>query len=157
MKYTLGVLLSILSLVSIGQIEDPVRWSFDSKQVTENTFDLLFTAAIEEHWHIYSNTLDPDKGPVPTTFDFTADKSYQLNKGIKEPKPINEYDKNFDMDLLYFDNEVTFVQRVKVLAESTTIKGELTYMTCDDSKCLPPEYVNFSFDLKKTEKQKEEK
>lgn len=157
MKYTLGVLLSILSLVSVGQIEDPVRWSFDSKQITENTFDLLFTAAIEEHWHIYSNTLDPDKGPVPTTFDFTADKSYQLNKGIKEPKPINEYDKNFDMDLLYFNNEVTFVQRVKVLAESTTIKGELTYMTCDDSKCLPPEYVNFSFDLKKEKKQKEKK
>lgn len=147
MKYTLGVILSILTLTGFGQIEDPVKWSYDSKEVSENTFDLFFTATIDDHWHIYSTTLSGDEGPIPTSFIFNPSPDYKLKKEIKEPKPTKEYDKNFDMDLLFFDNEVTFVQRVIVSAKSTTIKGELTYMTCNDSKCLPPEYLDFSFDL----------
>ena len=53
------------------------------------------------------------------------------------------------MVLNYFKNEATFTQKVKVTTENDfKLKGELTFMVCDESQCLPPEYVEFEFDIK---------
>ena len=49
------------------------------------------------------------------------------------------------MELLWFENQVTIEQRIKLTADFAKVTGELTYMTCDDSKCLPPEYLDFEF------------
>lgn len=138
-----------MTLSNTAQILNPVKWSYDSKQISEDVFELNFTASLEEHWHIYSTTLSGDEGPVPTSFDFKPGDGYELIDGIKEPKPIKEFDKNFEMNLLFFDREATFTQQVRLLKPSVTVTGELTYMVCDDSKCLPPDYIDFSFDLTK--------
>ena len=58
-----------------------------------------------------------------------------------------EYDPNFDMELSFFEKEATFTQKVKLSEKGAKIKGELTFMVCDDSKCLPPEYVPFEFEV----------
>ena len=148
LKYWLGVVIGLFSLVGSSQVENPIEWKFASTQVEENIFELSFSAKLEPHWHVYSTTLSGDEGPVPTAIDIKLPDGAELVGGIIEPKPIKEFDKNFQMDLLYFDNEVTFSQRVKVPSAGATVTGELTYMVCDDSKCLPPDYLDFSFDLK---------
>jgi thiol:disulfide interchange protein DsbD len=61
------------------------------------------------------------------------------------------------MRLKYFEHSAVFTQRVKLLSEATTITGELEFMVCDDSKCLPPEYLDFSFDIKKSDSPAKEK
>ena len=142
------ICLVFIATISYSQILTPVKWSFESKAVNENTFDLLFTAKMDPHWHIYSTTLSPDEGPVPTSFDFKLPAGVELVGKIKEPKPKKEYDKNFEMELLYFENKAVFTQRVKITSDVSKVSGELTYMVCDESKCLPPEYLDFSFDLK---------
>ena len=44
-------------------------------------------------------------------------------------------------------------QKVKVKDYNQDIEGYLTYMTCNDSKCLPPQDVDFSFQLEKPQEE----
>ena len=155
-RFLFGAILAFSTLTSTAQVFNPVSWSFDSKQLSDNEFELQFKAEIDPHWHIYSNTLSGDEGPLPTEFIFEKSKDFELVDGIQEPKPTKEFDKNFQMDLLFFDDEVTFSQKVRLKNPTANVKGELTFMVCDDSKCLPPDYIEFSFDLKKSKSVKME-
>lgn len=154
-----SALLLLLALVSFGQILEPVHWDFQSKQVSDNEFDLIFTAKIDNGWTIYSQFLEGDDGPVPTAFYFDDKEKHYTKVGKVEESPENRksvHDKVFDMELIKFYKKATFTQRVKVM-EGKPITGYLEFMTCDDSRCLPPAEVDFSFQVNPTSKKNEEK
>ena len=148
MKKILILVLTIFSLNINAQIFTPVSWEFSHKILSENEFELIFTANIDEGWYIYSQSL-ADDGPVPTDFTFQETNNYKLIGDVIEEKANEEYDPNFDMMLKFFKDKTTFKQRVSLedMSQSVTIKGEIYYMTCDDKQCLPPELVEFSFDF----------
>lgn len=147
MKKLILLLLALPFVVS-AQIYDPVTWSFTQEQISPDEIELKFTADIEEGWYLYSQTIEDD-GPVPTSFIFFESDSFQLVGPTTEGTPIEQFDPNFDMVLSYFKKEAVFTQRIKVNTNNDfTLKGELTFMVCDVSKCLPPEYVEFEFDVK---------
>ncbi|MAR21083.1 MAG: thiol:disulfide interchange protein [Flavobacteriales bacterium] len=148
MKKILILVLTIFSLNINAQIFTPVSWEFSHKILSENEFELIFTANIDEGWYIYSQSL-ADDGPVPTEFTFQETNNYKLLGDVIEEKANEEYDPNFDMMLKFFKDKTTFKQRVSLedMSQSVTIKGEIYYMTCDDKQCLPPELVEFSFDF----------
>ncbi len=139
-----------------AQIYNPVKWTFTSKVSGESYYELSFNAKIDKGWHLYSQHLPSEDGPIPTSFTFQIEKPdlalVQLIGKVTEPKPIKEYDPNFRMDLFYFKEEVIFKQKVKFSGNKATLKGSLEYMVCDNEKCLPPETVEFSFDLPGDEK-----
>jgi len=140
-----------LALVQVhAQIEDPVDWSFSSKSLGDGLFELQFKATVDGHWHLYGMDL-PEDGPVPTSFMFKESSDYTLVGKTTEPKGIEVDDPVFMMRLKYFEGSAVFKQKVKLSAEAATISGELEFMVCDDSKCLPPELVDFSFPLKKAD------
>ncbi len=144
--------LLFFALFSFGQILEPVHWDFQTKQVSDNEFDLIFTAKIDDGWTIYSQFLEGEDGPVPTAFYFEEKENHYTKVGKVEESPENRkaaHDKVFDMELIKFYKKATFTQRVKV-TEGKPITGFLEFMTCDDSRCLPPAEVDFSFDVKST-------
>ena len=56
-----------------------------------------------------------------------------------------EYDKNFNSVLKFYSNKVNFVQRVKLKSSAATVvKGTVTFMVCNDRKCLPPKEIPFA-------------
>ncbi len=141
----------LLSSGLYSQILEPVTWSFDTKKVSDDVVELQLKATMDKGWHLYSQDV-PKGGPIATSFNFDESANYSLIGDTKEPKAIEEYDKNFEMVLKYFDNSVTFRQRIKVTSEEDfTIEGELEYMCCNDESCLPPDYVDFSFDIEGVE------
>lgn len=148
-KFYLSILFVLSSLLGYSQIENPVKWDYTSKQIAADRYELQFKASIEPHWHMYSSTLSGDEGPLPTEITFNKNSNYELVGKIKEPTPIKKFDKNFQMELLFFDNEVTFTQEIRLLNANAQVSGEVSFMVCDDSRCLPPDYLEFSFDLKK--------
>lgn len=153
------IFLFIYLLTGFSQIQDPVKWNYSTKDLGNNEFELLFKASIENGWHLYSQHLPSDEGPIASSFTFENNDNIQFIGKVEEPKPITEYDPNFMMDLNYFEHEVTFKQKVKALKEGKiTIKGEQEYMVCDATKCLPPEYPEFTFTVEgKTAKKAETK
>jgi thiol:disulfide interchange protein len=142
------VLLLVLPIALISQILTPVKWSFSSSKISDNNYELRFKATIDKTWHIYSQYI-ADNGPVPTKISYLPNKDFELVGKSEEPKGHEEFDPNFDMKLVYFENEVTFIQKVK-LVRTTRIKGNVEYMVCA-MQCLPPTKEQFEFFLDGTE------
>ncbi len=137
----------MLPFASVGQIYDPVHWSFSAEALGNNEFNVVLTADIEAGWHVYSQHIN-DGGPVPTTFTFAESPNYQLMGEVMESEAIVLHDPVFDMELRYFEKQAIFTQKVKVLGkEPVSLKGELEYMVCNDGMCLPPTLVEFDVNL----------
>ncbi|MFY9153435.1 MAG: cytochrome c biogenesis protein CcdA [Prolixibacteraceae bacterium] len=143
--------ISILLLIgfqSQAQIANPVKWSFESRQNgTEVT--LIFKAVIDEGWHLYDTEL-PDGGPQKTSLHFNDSTLFDFSGELgKEPIPEDVFDKNFNMTIKYFTNQVILTQKVKLKDEATpSISGFVEFMSCNDETCTPPTEVDFNFELK---------
>ncbi|MEQ9187785.1 MAG: protein-disulfide reductase DsbD family protein [Cryomorphaceae bacterium] len=149
MKVRLLVIIALIftATQAFSQIYNPVKWNFEHTLDGDEHAILKFSATIEDGWHVYATKLESDLGPIATEVVFDEVVGAELVGELHEPKPHTEFDPIFDMELSWFDKSVTLSQRVKLTAPMATVTGELTYMTCDDSKCLPPEYLDFRFDI----------
>ena len=144
-RNTLLFLFTLLfSLVAMAQ-QNPVHFSVQQKQVSPTEVEVVFTAKIDQGWHVYSTNLPADG---PTSASLHVDKAEGLTpvgKLTPRGKELNVYDKTFEMKLRYFENSVGFVQRYKITAKTYSIKGYLEYGACNDEMCLPPTQVEFNF------------
>ena len=144
-RNTLFILFTLLfSLTAMAQ-QNPVHFSVQQKQVSPTELEVIFTAKIDQGWHVYSTNLPADG---PTSASLHVDKAEGLTpvgKLTTRGKELNVYDKTFEMKLRYFENSVGFVQRYKITAKTYSIKGYLEYGACNDEMCLPPTQVEFNF------------
>lgn len=144
-RNTLFILFTLLfSLTAMAQ-QNPVHFSVQQKQVSSTEVEVIFTAKIDQGWHVYSTNLPADG---PTSASLHVDKAEgvtPVGKLTTRGKELNVYDKTFEMKLRYFENSVGFVQRYKITAKTYSIKGYLEYGACNDEMCLPPTQVEFNF------------
>jgi hypothetical protein len=148
MKRILLVLAGILIPMNLlGQILKPVKWSYAARKISETEAVVLIKASIGDGWHIYS-TRQKAGGPVKTTITFFKGQGYDLSGKLIEPKPITQYEKNFGINVNYFEHEVVFQQRMHVSRSKLSIKGRINFMVCNDQKCLPPEDVGFTIPVR---------
>jgi len=154
MKNYFFLLFAIITLNIFGQsqIEDPVDWSFSVDYIENDIYNLVIQAEIEPGWNVYSQNVDPD-GPIPTNFIFDKSDDYVLIDSVIESNTTTKYDPVFQMNLSSFQDKALFQQKIKMLNDTTfTIKGELEFMVCNATMCLPPEYVDMIFNFKKKNK-----
>ncbi|WP_298285054.1 cytochrome c biogenesis protein CcdA [uncultured Lutibacter sp.] len=143
------LLLSILflSVTSYSQIHDPVKWSTNVEKISDTEYDLIIVASIEENWHLYSQNV-PEDGPIPTAFSFETSADFELIGNVSEEEGHTVDDPVFNMKIKYFETSTIFKQRIKLLTENTLkIAGEVEFMVCDDSNCLPPTFVDLNFSI----------
>lgn len=145
MRKILTLILSLLTLSVFSQIYNPVIWEFSQSQISDSDIELQFKATIEEGWHLYSQ--DIPESPPATTFTFIINGDTSI-KTLEESESIEQYDSNFDMILKYFSNEAIFKHNIKIEeGDNFKIEGYVDFMVCDDAQCLPPDYVEFSFNI----------
>ena len=133
-----------------AQILAPVKWKFYVVEKENRMFDLVSEASIEETWHLYTQKAY-DEGPLPTVFTFEKNSAVELQGPVKESESITHYEEIWQAEISFFADRAVFTQRVKKLtSEQQVVKGYLEFMTCDDKRCLPPEYVDFEFVLPAT-------
>lgn len=131
--------------------ETPVHFKLSTKKITECEYDLLYTATIDDGWHLYSLKRVAEDGPNPTIFTFKKSNDYELVGKVTESKPIKEFDKVFEMQVSYFKHTATFTQRIKLKSDKKiSIKGKYEFQACTDEKCIFPPADDFSFDLQGT-------
>lgn len=124
-----------------SQAINPVKWSFEYKQINTTEAELIITALIEKQWHIYSQTQNND-GPIPSSFSFVVTPDYDLKGKVLEPEPEKSYSEVFGTDVVSFKDKAVFKQKIiRNNKASFEIKGELEFMACNDSMCLPPRTV----------------
>ena len=146
MKKLLFPLFLLLFTVAMrAQIQDPVKFKSELKTVAADEAEVVFTAAIDKGWHVYSTDLG-DGGPISATFNvekiFGAEVVGKLKPVGKE---ISTFDKLFEMKVRYFENTAQFVQKLKLTGGAYQIEGYLEYGACNDENCLPPTQVPFKF------------
>lgn len=145
-------ILPILVFISFVRAQDnPVHFKQSSKKISDCEYDLIFTASIDEPWHMYSLNKLAEDGPNPTVFIYTKSKDYELVGKTTQGKPLKEFDKVFEMNVEYFKHTATFTQRVKLLTDKKiTIKGKYEFQACTEEKCIFPPADNFEFELQGT-------
>ena len=146
MKKLLFPFVLLLFAVAVqAQIQDPVKFNSELKTLATGEAEVVFTAAIDKGWHVYSTDLG-DGGPISATFNvekiFGAEVVGKLKPVGKE---ISTFDKLFEMKVRYFENTAQFVQKLKLTGGAYQIEGYLEYGACNDENCLPPTQVPFKF------------
>ncbi len=155
MRYSFLIPALLLSLFwsNFAMAQTPVKWSFSAEHVQGDEYDLLFTANIESGWYVYSMYLPSEDGPVATAITLESKHQKSVGKATESTsKPEYKksgHDETFDMTLTKYKHDATYVQRVKCTDLSKPVTGYLTFMTCNDDRCLPPTDPEFSIDLSK--------
>ena len=118
--------------------ESTASWKVSQKAVSDDEFELIFTASIEPGWHIY--TVDHEFNA--TTVEFDSPEGYApAGSLVQVTEPVM-----FRNEKGFFDSAV-FSQRIKLEEGNATVKGELTWSGCNDQFCAAPEHFEFSVPL----------
>ena len=142
MRNVLFVILSVI-VANLSYSQNTVSWTWKYEQSTQS---IIFKAQLSDGWHLYSQHVGNDIGPVPTSFSFKPSEKISLIDQVQEPVPIQKYDENFEATLDFFEHNAEFIQKIDV-KENTWIEGFITYMVCNETMCLPPVDLPFSIEI----------
>lgn len=94
-----------------------------------------FSAFIENGFHLYSSDNTGD-GPTPLSIKFHLLEGAEASGSIiPGPGAVKGYDDNFMMDVVYYDGEAKFTQKIKLLGGAYRIEGTVTYQSCGEGQC----------------------
>ena len=152
--YSFILAFVLIPICAFGQIYEPVTWTYSKQQISESKYELIFEADIEEGWAIYSNDIknngvdcDIEICPLPVSFLFDESNGFVLVDNLIEDKENKKtsFDPIFQMEVTKFSKKAIFRQVIELINDNVIVSGYLTFMTCDDTKCLPPTDVDFKF------------
>jgi thiol:disulfide interchange protein len=146
MKKLLNLMLLWISALGLAQISSPVKLEYQIKPTGDNQYEAVVKAKINSGYHIYSKDVDASKGPIPSQMTLAKDPNIILVGGVKEVgKKVSQYSAAFECQIIYFANQVDFVQKFKLKdpSKATQAKAEVTYQTCNETMCLAPTTLEF--------------
>lgn len=127
---------------------NPVNWSASSEKISTGIYKINIEAKIESGWYVYSQTLESDMGPVPTSLDFNKNDGLELIGDTAELGNRKEgMDKAFGMNVVKYLENVIFSQEARIDPTVEEISCIVTFMTCNGEMCLPPRDVPLKIKL----------
>ena len=148
-KIHLLIILLLVSAFSFAQTLNPVSWSFTSKKLADNSYEIQMVATIQQGWHLYAQEQPKDAIAIPTSFAFNKNPLVSLEGKVKEIGKLEKYkDDKLGVAANQYSTKVVFVQKVKLRGKAkTNVTGKLEFQTCNDQRCLPPKTINLSIPL----------
>lgn len=146
-KIALGsFLLMVFCLQAVAQFQNPVHFKTEWKSVSANEAEIVFSATIDNGWHVYSTDL-AGGGPISATFNIDDIKGAKTEgKLVPGANEVKKMDPIFGMEVRFFEKTAKFTQKVKLTGGAYKIVGYLEYGACNDQNCLPPTPVEFSYE-----------
>ncbi len=127
--------------------QDHAKWTFVTNRINDSISELQLKCSLDKGWHTYSQYTKGMENPIKFSFD--KSKDYQLLGSVKEPAYKSHYDKYANDTTRSFEGNIVFRQRVKVLSsKDVKIKGSVEFQLCENGSCIPPDIVEFSFNVK---------
>lgn len=149
MKKLSTTLFLLLGMLGTALAQKPVNYTWTVKALTDDTYEITFKTKIEDGWYTYSQYLESDLGPIPTSINFETTNQKKLGKSkettSKSSNKLSGHDEMFDMNITKYKKDLKLVQKFQVTNPTQKVEGYLEYMTCNDNQCLPPTAVEFSF------------
>ena len=121
--------------------QEIVTWSGEIvEEIGEKTIKIK--GEVADGWYIYSMNTNPD-GPIPTELVFVENTDYALSGKLEEKGDLIEgYDELFEVNIMKYKDMIEYQQKLLSIKPNTTIKSQVTFMTCDKKRCLPPKTVD---------------
>ncbi len=144
-----GITTQALQLPGSGQLSGapggiltPASWEFFISSPTPKAgdeIDLVFVATIDKNWYLYSSDVDLVPGPIPASFSFENNETFDLIGEIVPVGAGKKYDEIFEGEVTYFSGTAEFRQTVRILRDDFSVSGVLEYQVCSDldGKCIP--------------------
>ena len=90
--------------------EKPVNWTINFNKVSDNEVDLVATAEIADGWYVYSQILESDDGPIPTSLNYedslnVAEWGTNVESASIPEHKLQMMDEVFEMKLTKFKHE----------------------------------------------------
>ncbi len=135
------LLAFLLFIVLLGQGQAMAQqsmpeWtiSYSKENVTQcDEVELIYTCKIPDTWYIYSNNMDPNLGPILTSFQFNEKKDLVLVD--KEPRAIGfktKYDDVWEGDVSIFVKKLEFRQKVKITGLNPKLSMLVEFQMCSE-------------------------
>lgn len=135
-KLSITLILSALCAISLNAQTRHVQWTYESKEISKNLYEISITAVPDFGWHIY-DTLKTDFGPTATSIVF--DESVETVGNLEIHGKLHKfYDDAFMMEVGYFEGNVTFRQKVRLPAGKGSVSAQLEWMSCNNTNCDRP-------------------
>ena len=146
MKKRILFYLLFLPFFLNAQVLTPVKWSTETKDLGNDEYEVLLHAKLDDGWHMYSQQHPGDGIGIPATISFEENPNVQLVGKTQEiGKLIDAYSELFLQQEKYYENKVSFKQKIKLKnPKETTVKFSAETQVCDAEKCLPPDWLDFS-------------
>jgi thiol:disulfide interchange protein len=144
-----SVILSLVFLLASfsgwSQMVDPVKWAIEVKVLSVDEAMIEARATIEPGWHLYAtkvSNVPVQFPPNATAMKLKKSPNFKSIGALKGSAFISHYDAMYDAELNYYENTAVFTKKIQILnGQPFELKGELSYMSCDDEKCtFPPPY-----------------
>lgn len=125
-------------LLGKDEFKDAVVWKNEWKAgETPHTLILTMEGKIRKGLHVFSAVPPKKDANLPTTFELLdGTKGVTLTEKLKEDgKIVKEFDSIFETDLMYYKENVKFIQKITV-KDGYKGKGRLKFQVCDEEgKC----------------------
>ncbi len=139
MKKISLILVVLLSSIVSMSAQKPIKWRSNIKMTSETEGVVTIKAIIEPGWHLYGTQI-PSGGPKATKIDLSSSEGVKFVGDVTPSiAPKKVHDKTFDLNLNWWDQNVTFTQKFKLSSKKgAKIVGVISFMGCNDQTCLPP-------------------
>lgn len=123
-------------------------WSFQTRKISGNTWEISMTAIINGNYHIYAQKAGVDAAPS-TVITISPNPLIVIDGSAKEKGDlIKKYESAWPGTVCYYEKSVEFVQLIRLKAKAkTSFKGNIEYVLCNDSRCLPTASVPFNIEI----------
>ena len=130
----------MIASTASAQIVNPVTFT-----VSGDDSEIIFKGKIEKGWHVYSIApADDADGPTWAKLNVRKKEGVELIGNLQPVgNEIRIFDEMFGMDLCYFEDSVTFIQKIKVADDDYTLDCSLEYGACNEEMCIPPSEVEY--------------
>lgn len=144
--YTIILSLMVFAFGANAQMLEPIVWSSTIKMTSNNEGVMTFKASIDDGWHLYSFDL-PENGPNATKISFEKTSGIELlGEIVPSRQPIDTVDLVFNIRVGWWDADVEFSQKFKVIDEGKyDISGEIYFQACNGETCIAPTTETFDF------------
>ncbi len=147
--FALAVIILIGSLNVFAQ--SPTKWRLESDSKEKSlrsgeTFEAKLLAEVEAGWHLYS-LKQPKGGPIATTIKLPEGSGFELSGELSTPKPITEFDPNFEIETSYFKDNAEFTVPLKSQNDvnGNELAVDVRFQLCNDRLCLPPKTLRVTY------------
>ncbi len=138
--FFLLLFLCCLSCISYAQ----VKFTSSMQQTAPDEITISFSGTMAKGWHVYAP--EEKHGPIAASFNVDKIEGAKVEGPLKANKPATKkFEAVWNGEVAYYEDNVTFTQKVKLTGKEYKIEGYFEFGACNDETCLPPTSVDFSY------------